>query len=630
MQCCNSDFWRYFKNKKNVVNNNITLSDFKDHFASMFADVNHNLHDESENFDTSHVFDDYDPIFENLDAPITYDEVCKAIKSLKSRKSAGEDKLLNEYFSEASDILAGYITDIFNKVLDSGVFPEAWTKGIIVPIHKKGDKNDCKNYRGITLLSNFGKLFTSVLNKRITFWCEENNTISDAQFGFRKGRSTVDAIFILQSLIERYVNANKRLYCCFIDLKRCFDTIYRNALWLKLFRHGMNGKMLRIIRNMYQYVTSCVKGCDSYSDYFEIAVGLRQGEIISPIMFSLFVEDLELYLQDRIDCGLNTNDLCLILLLFADDMCIVGNSPEDLQASLNRLYEYCNNWGLEVNVDKSKVVVFRKRGGVRLNESWLYGNESLDVVNDFNYLGVTLNYTGNFNLNVQTLHGKALKAMNALLSRLKQYNTMPKVALQLFDSFVSPILSYGCEVWGFSKSKQLENIHLKFCKNVLGVRQSTSNVAVYGELGRYPLYINRYIRIIKYWFKLCNTDNIILKASLLDSQRDTLQGKLNWCTHIRNMLARYGFLEVYDNVMHVDANVFIPLFRQRLIDEYLQQWRESLSNNNVLTLYVYVKDTLSMESYLQNIISRKLRVALTQIRVSAHSLRIQTGRYGKR
>ena len=93
---------------------------------------------------------------------------------------------------------------IFNVILNTGNFPVAWTKGILVPLYKKGDKSDVKKYRDITLLSNFAKLFTCVLNQRISKWCEENNTISDAQFGFRKGRSTEGAVFVLHTIIENY------------------------------------------------------------------------------------------------------------------------------------------------------------------------------------------------------------------------------------------------------------------------------------------------------------------------------------------------------------------------------------------------------------------------------------------
>lgn len=106
--------------------------------------------------------------------------------------------------------------------------------------------------------------------------------ISDALIGFRKGKSTVDALFILLNIVQHYLNDNKRLYYIvyFFILKKCFDTIYRNALQIKLYKIGIQGKLLRIIRDMYQKVKSCVRPCNVYSSYFEYAVGLRQGEII--------------------------------------------------------------------------------------------------------------------------------------------------------------------------------------------------------------------------------------------------------------------------------------------------------------------------------------------------------------
>ena len=217
-------------------------------------------------------------------------------------------------------------------------------------------------------------------------------------------------------------------------------------------------------------------------------------------MFALFLEDLELFLHNRTDCGIEIADLCLIILLFADDMVIIGHSNLDLQQNLNRLHEYCNLWGLEVNIAKNKVVVFRKSGPVRADERWYYNNELLDVVNDFNNLGVVFNFTGSFVLNNQCIIGKGLKAMHVLLQHIKRLEVNPKLSLQLFDAFVGSILNYGCPIWGVSKSKDIERLHLKLCKTLLGVCQSTSNAAVYGELGLVPLYINRYVQVIKYWF----------------------------------------------------------------------------------------------------------------------------------
>ena len=186
------------------------------------------------------------------------------------------------------------------------------------------------------------------------------------------------------------LNKNLRLPCAFIDLKKAFDSVYTNALWYKLFKMGLDGKILVMFKVMYEVVKSCVKRCNSFSEIFNISIGLRQGQNNSPAMFALFLEDLELFLQDRVNCGLSFGDICVILLCFADDMVIIGNSTEDLQISLDNLCQYCNKWGLEVNTAKTKIVVFRKRGHTHRDEKWFYNNSSLEVVDNFNYLGVTL------------------------------------------------------------------------------------------------------------------------------------------------------------------------------------------------------------------------------------------------
>ncbi len=122
---------------------------------------------------------------------------------------------------------------------------------------------------------------------------------------------------------------------------------------------------------------------------------------------------------------------------------------------------YCDKWGLEVNTEKSKIVVFRKRGAVRATETWFSMDNPLQVVNYFNYLGTVFNYTGNFILNQETLAGKGLKALNTLLANTYNFILKPKTVCQLFDAFVGSTLSYACEIWGFSKSKEIERIHLK-------------------------------------------------------------------------------------------------------------------------------------------------------------------------
>ena len=187
----------------------------------------------------------------------------------------------------------------------------------------------------------------------------------------------MDAIYTLHTLIENMLNNNNKIYCALVDMKKAFDSIYRNALWLKLFKLGVHGKMLRIVKAMYVSVRCRFRHLNIYSDFFEVAVGLKQGETMPPVLFSLFVEDLEMYLQSKPENGINVNDINLMLLFFADDMVVLAETQEDLQNNLDSLYQYCLSWSLEVNSIKTKCIVFRRRGGLLNNEKWFYNGTAI-------------------------------------------------------------------------------------------------------------------------------------------------------------------------------------------------------------------------------------------------------------
>ena len=164
-----------------------------------------------------------------------------------------------DFFIDCKAFIAPYLCVIFNYVFDSCVYPEPWTKGVIVSLFKKGDRYNPESYRGITLVNIIAKIFSLILRNRLNTWCEEENVFNDNQFGFCGKRSTADAIFLLHSIIRRVLSHNNKLWYIFIDYKRAFDTVDRDALWLKLIQSGCSSKIINIIKCIYTKVQSCVK-----------------------------------------------------------------------------------------------------------------------------------------------------------------------------------------------------------------------------------------------------------------------------------------------------------------------------------------------------------------------------------
>ena len=264
----------------------------------------------------------------------TIAEIRKHINSLKINKSPGMDHILNEFIKNCPDNLIYVIVLLFNIVLESGIIPTDWTVGIIKVLYKnKGDINDINNYRGITLLSCIGKLFTSVINERLYKYLTHTNLLGNEQAGFRSKHSTLDHIFALQILSKFYIDNKKQLYCAFVDYSKAFDFVNRTYLWQKLLDSNINGKVLNVIRNMYKNAKSHVSLKNVLSDPFPCQVGVRQGENLSPLLFAIFLNDFKFFLSQNYD-GLTRvsesimNELNVFLkifcLLYADDTLVLA------------------------------------------------------------------------------------------------------------------------------------------------------------------------------------------------------------------------------------------------------------------------------------------------------------------
>ena len=415
----------------------LSAGEFQEHFHIIMNNQNLGGHDRS------YIFPENNIQVEELDKHISESEVLKAIHSLKRGKSPGFDGILGDFFIDAKDCMVPYLVIIYNKIYESGVYPESWCKGLIGPIHKRGDRNDPNNYRGIMLICVFAKLFSLILRNRLNTWCEDNEVLNEFQFGFRVGRSTSDRIFILHSLVQHVLKDNGKLYCAFIDYEKAFDTVIHEALWLKLVGNGISCKFTRILQSLYGKVLAAVKIQSDVSSFFEIALGVKQGEPLSPLLFILFINDVYADLKNADNggeiTGISINHICFFLLLFADDMILFTKTPTELQTLLNKLQKYSTEWGLRVNTKKTKICIFKNRRSQQ-NQIWYYDGEPLDIVDSFCYLGMKFHKNGKLEPGVKALSEQALKAANQLLALSKRMSFDVKTKLKLFDSLVSPIL----------------------------------------------------------------------------------------------------------------------------------------------------------------------------------------------
>jgi hypothetical protein len=560
-----------------------------------------------------------------LDCPFTVDEIAKTISSLKRHKSSDFENNVADFFIESNYFIAPYLVTIFNCIYDSHTYPESWSKGVIVPIYKKGDRFNPSNYRGITLINVIAKIFSLALRNRINKWCEQSKKFADEQFGFRDNHSTTDCIFILHSIIQNVLANNKKMYCAFIDYEKAFDTVIHDALWVKLVQSGMSCKILKMIKAIYLNVKSCVKDAANmcFSEFFDVSLGLKQGEPLSPLLFILFINDI----KDCIDVNNLTegdlNYLSVYMLLFADDIALFSTDKVSLQRQLDSIAEYSNKWGLKINVNKTKICIFEKRKTVSDFQWYIYNNK-IEIVDTFCYLGVVFKHTGNLKDAAKTLHEQALKAYNNLLSVFNRVKIDLKTKLSMFDTLVVPILLYGSEIWGVYNYKEIDKLHLRFCKYILGVRPQTSNVAVFGELGRKPLSVIAKERALKYWLKIMHNNDSLINKTFLKQKSVLRQG--SWASNIKSTFDRLGLGFIWQNFDANNRN-YSALIKQRLHDQYVQSWSEELSNQPKMEYYRKYKIEFKFENYLYLVNNDKIRKEMSRFRLSSHSLEIEQGRF---
>ncbi|BET03533.1 Reverse transcriptase (RNA-dependent DNA polymerase) [Nesidiocoris tenuis] len=323
---------------------------------------------------------------------------------------------------------------LFNRILRDEEVPKSFTRAILFPILRKGDPADVVNYRGISFMDVVSKLFVGLLADRLMDWVQQNDILTEAQAVFLPNYSTCDNIFSLINIASIQFAKKRKLYLFFVDFQA------RDAIFYKLHNAGVSNKFVNVLRGLYKETAASIWTKEGLSTEFEVRMGVKQGCLASPLIFSLFLNDIGDCLEGGIDiAGRNIN-----VLLYADDLVIMADSKRALQKMINRLESYCEEWNLTNNTENSKIMVCR-RGGGRLakKEEWFYKGEKLEIeiVKSYKYLGITLIPSMSLHEHMNDRLLAAKFAIVSVWSGIFNKNKVPfRVKMQIFRAVTQNII----------------------------------------------------------------------------------------------------------------------------------------------------------------------------------------------
>ena len=444
-----------FKDKTgNLTSNPDKIAETWTHHFQTLLNVDHPIlnHDNDVEYDPESTDND-------TDQEITMEELEMAFKRMKNAKAPGPEKIPVELLDQPN--IKNLLLKIINRAWTLGKIPTEWGKSIICPIYKKGDRNNCSNYRGISLMPHACKIYERILEKRARAKIEPK--LQEWQHAYRKGRSTSDLIFAIRQLTEKSWEYNQDLYIAFIDLTKAFDSVPRQNLWNVLStKYDIKGRLLEAIKSTYDPCTCTVMTGYPHNKWFDVKSGVKQGSVLSPI---LFIAYLDTVLQE-----VNKEQTDIFQTFgYADDICQWERSIEAIKLALERYDNEFTNAGLKMNKasGKTEVLIFGRnppKAEITVN------GDTIGRVEQAKYLGsVTTRESGNKAEITERISNFSRQAA-ALQPVLRDRLVSNEVKKTIFNTILKPVLLYGCESWVLTKKdiSRLQAAEMKVVRTMLG------------------------------------------------------------------------------------------------------------------------------------------------------------------
>lgn len=520
-----SQAWKYIQSNK--YNNKPSASpedlEFINHFTQLLSGQ-HSLPDQPL------------PAITRAESPwvnIKEEEFNLHLNRMKKDKASGPDQIKAEALMYADEKTQDYIRIIMEQCVNGMTIPNDWRGATISPLHKKGPPTIASNYRGIAIGNSIYKLYASIINSRLAEYVEVNNLLPDTQNGFRAKRSTMDNVYVLNYAIQAALAKGRKLFCAFIDFKAAFDMISRSKLFKKLRKMNIPEYLVAAIEDIYAVTPYNICGKTVWTDR-----GLKQGCPLSPLLFALYISDIDKVMEGNQSGGIVIGRRKIFLLAFADDICLIADRPNELRFMLKVLDRYSDRNDLVVNADKSKVMQF-SRGGMISKQVWKYKGTTLEEVKAFKYLGFIFQPSGLFNKHIEDRESAGKRRVSEVWSiGERKFKNNFMIRDQMFRSLVEPTVTYGCEVTGFQEFDSLERIKRRYYRWTLGLGKYTRVAELMDETKTEKMYVTTGRRALAYEERAMKSPCLILKECV----RLVQTGEVNRFVEARRRYCEIGGL----------------------------------------------------------------------------------------